>query len=220
MQKIEGQLIELGYQIVAVSPDKPEKLAATKDKQATTYTLVSDSDATGIKGFGVAYRMDDQTFDTYKNKYRSTWKNLPAPSTISYRRPLCLLSVEKARSFFSTSILITKCVCTRRFFWQRPRPMPRNDPEGTARRFKGVACQHSHMIRGCSRCLSLSRRTIQNEAWLVNEMRAQCPTNFQFVAVGQEGAQFLSGDLLIRPPQTEVCRTFGVACFVRRPHSK
>jgi peroxiredoxin len=70
LQKIEGQLIELGYQIVAVSPDKHEKLAATKDKQATTYTLVSDSDATGIKGFGVAYRMDDQTFDTYKNKYK------------------------------------------------------------------------------------------------------------------------------------------------------
>jgi len=70
LQKIEGQLIELGYQIVAVSPDKPEKLAATKDKQATTYTLVSDSDAAGIKGFGIAYRMDDQTFDTYKNKYK------------------------------------------------------------------------------------------------------------------------------------------------------
>jgi peroxiredoxin len=60
----------LGYQIVAVSPDKPEKLAATKDKQATTYTLVSDNDATGIKGFGIAYRMDAQTFDTYKNKYK------------------------------------------------------------------------------------------------------------------------------------------------------
>src|SRR5262245_36156207 len=60
---------------------------------------------------------------------RSTWKNIPAPSTISYRRPLCLLSVEKARSFSSTSILITKCDCTRRFFWRRPRPMPRNDPE-------------------------------------------------------------------------------------------
>jgi peroxiredoxin len=60
----------LGYQIVAASPDKPEKLAATKAKHATTYTLVSDSDATGIKGFGVAFRMDDQTFATYKNEYK------------------------------------------------------------------------------------------------------------------------------------------------------
>jgi peroxiredoxin len=70
LQKVEAQLVELGYQIVAVSPDRPEKLAATKDKQATTYALVSDSDASGIKGFGIAYRMDDQTFDTYKNKYK------------------------------------------------------------------------------------------------------------------------------------------------------
>src|SRR5262249_41457408 len=61
---------------------------------------------------------------------------------ISYRRPLCLLSVEKARSFSSTSILITKCACTRRFFWRRPRPMPRNDPQGNAPRFKGVVRRH------------------------------------------------------------------------------
>ncbi len=88
LQKIEAQLIELGYQIVAVSPDKPQKLAATKDKQATSYTLVSDSDATGIKGFGIAYRMDDQTFDTYKSKYKidleeysgATHHLLPAPA--------------------------------------------------------------------------------------------------------------------------------------------
>jgi peroxiredoxin len=30
------------------------------------YTLVSDSEAAGIKGFGIAFRVDDQTFDAYK----------------------------------------------------------------------------------------------------------------------------------------------------------
>ncbi len=66
LQKIESQLTALGYQIVAVSPDKPEKLAAAILKQNLTYTLVSDSEANGIKGFGIAFRVDDQTLDTYK----------------------------------------------------------------------------------------------------------------------------------------------------------
>jgi peroxiredoxin len=70
LRKIESQLTGLGYQIVAVSPDKPEKLSAFIEKQSLTYTLVSDSEATGIKGFGIAFRVDDQTFDTYKNKFK------------------------------------------------------------------------------------------------------------------------------------------------------
>jgi peroxiredoxin len=70
LRKIESQLTELGYQIVAVSPDKPEKLSASIEKQSLTYTLVSDSEATGIKGFGIAFRVSDQTFDAYKNKFK------------------------------------------------------------------------------------------------------------------------------------------------------
>jgi peroxiredoxin len=69
LAKIEAQLTALGYQIVAVSPDKPEKLAASTKKQTLSYTLVSDSEANGIKGFGVAFRVDDKTYDTYK-KYK------------------------------------------------------------------------------------------------------------------------------------------------------
>jgi peroxiredoxin len=70
LRKIESQLTGLGYQVVAVSPDSPEKLSASIKKQSLTYTLVSDSEAAGIKGFGIAFRVDDQTFDTYKNKFK------------------------------------------------------------------------------------------------------------------------------------------------------
>jgi len=66
LRKIESQLVGLGYQIVAVSPDRPEKLSAAIEKQSLTYTLVSDSDATGMKGFGIAFRVNDQDFEKYK----------------------------------------------------------------------------------------------------------------------------------------------------------
>lgn len=39
-------LRELGYQIIAISPDKPEELRKTMDKDELAYQLFSDSDMT------------------------------------------------------------------------------------------------------------------------------------------------------------------------------
>ena len=66
LQKIESQLLELGYQIIAVSPDKPEKLPPTEERNSLKYTLVSDSQAEGIKAFGIGYRVDDALVERYK----------------------------------------------------------------------------------------------------------------------------------------------------------
>jgi peroxiredoxin len=68
LQSIESSLETLGYRIVAVSPDKPEQLRVTTEKQTLGYTLVSDSEAAGIKAFGIAFRVDDRTFKRYKDE--------------------------------------------------------------------------------------------------------------------------------------------------------
>ena len=66
LKKIEGALGELGYQLVAISPDKPEKLAESVGKQNLGYTLLSDSTADAIKAFGLAFRVDDATLERYR----------------------------------------------------------------------------------------------------------------------------------------------------------
>jgi len=48
----EKDILELGYQVVAVSPDSPEDLKATIEKQELNYKLYSDSDAKLIKSMG------------------------------------------------------------------------------------------------------------------------------------------------------------------------
>jgi peroxiredoxin len=58
LQKIESNLVELGFQIVAISPDRPENLAASVKKQRLAYTLLSDSLMEASKAFGLAYRVD------------------------------------------------------------------------------------------------------------------------------------------------------------------
>src|SRR5262249_41512330 len=103
-----------------------------------------------------------QTFDTYKNKYKIDLEEYSGAKHHLLPAPAVFIIGGKGQILFSTAILITKCPCPRRFFWPRPRPMPKNDPEGNDPDLKGLLASIAHMIRGGSRCLSRSRRVAQN----------------------------------------------------------
>ena len=59
LNKIENQILELGYQLVAVSIDKPEKLKESLDKHKLNYILLSDSKAEASTAFGLAFYVAD-----------------------------------------------------------------------------------------------------------------------------------------------------------------
>ncbi|ETJ49068.1 peroxiredoxin-like family protein [Pseudoalteromonas agarivorans] len=67
IQKIEQQLANLNAQIIAVSPDSPEKLAQSKIS-SPNYLLLSDDSLTLTKALGLAYFLDDKTAAIYRNK--------------------------------------------------------------------------------------------------------------------------------------------------------
>lgn len=52
----EQELINLGYQIVAISPDSPAKLSKTRTDEKLNYTLLSDSNGEFSKAFGIAFQ--------------------------------------------------------------------------------------------------------------------------------------------------------------------
>lgn len=66
IQNIEKELISLGYQLIAVSMDKPEKLAEAKSEKGFSYTLLSDNDAKAALALGLAFKVDDETNERYK----------------------------------------------------------------------------------------------------------------------------------------------------------
>jgi peroxiredoxin len=66
LQKIEPQLIDLGYQIIAISPDNPEKMNKYVKKKEYKYRLLSDSKMIAAKAFGIAFRVDDKTYRKLK----------------------------------------------------------------------------------------------------------------------------------------------------------
>jgi peroxiredoxin len=60
LQNIEPQLIQLGYQIIAISPDRPIKLAKTIRKHKLNYLLLSDSKMKAARAFGIAFRVAEK----------------------------------------------------------------------------------------------------------------------------------------------------------------
>ena len=67
--RIQPQLIELGYQIIAISPDRPEKLKESTDKHQLKYQLFSDSKMHASTAFGISFRLDDESVAKYKSEY-------------------------------------------------------------------------------------------------------------------------------------------------------
>lgn len=64
---IEEELYDMGIQVLAVSPDKPEYLKESTMKHELDYKLLSDSDMNASKKFGLAYKVDSETINRYKN---------------------------------------------------------------------------------------------------------------------------------------------------------
>ena len=66
---LQTQLIALGYQTLAVSADRPEKVLEAEKRHSFSYRLLSDSKMRAAIAFGLAFKVDDQTVKLYKEKY-------------------------------------------------------------------------------------------------------------------------------------------------------
>ena len=78
MQEIEKDIVALGYQVVAVSPDAPSFLKQTLDKKELKYSLYSDSEGVFAQAVGIAFQREKPKLDKY-----SEGKNpgfLPVPT--------------------------------------------------------------------------------------------------------------------------------------------
>ncbi len=56
LAEAEKELLELGYQIVAISPDSPKNLKVTEEKDKVNYLLLSDSKGELAKAVGIAFK--------------------------------------------------------------------------------------------------------------------------------------------------------------------
>lgn len=67
LQTIEKDILELGYQIVAISPDSPESLNASLEKHQMKYSLLSDADMKVAQAFGIAFSVPETSKEGLRN---------------------------------------------------------------------------------------------------------------------------------------------------------
>lgn len=87
LQTIESELVKEGYQILAISPESPEKLQSQKIDTDYVAQLLSDEKLQAISGFGIGFYVEDDTRALYKDRMNveltpdtSNRAVLPAPA--------------------------------------------------------------------------------------------------------------------------------------------
>lgn len=81
LQTIEKDILNLGYQIIAISPDSPENLRASIDKNKLNYRLYSDATMQLAQQAGIAFSVSEAMADRLKTSsggLNPGW--LPVPS--------------------------------------------------------------------------------------------------------------------------------------------
>ena len=64
--QIEPKLLEMGYQILAVSADSPEFLSQSKQKHKMAYILLSDHSMKGAMALGLAWQVNADNLKMFK----------------------------------------------------------------------------------------------------------------------------------------------------------
>lgn len=87
LRSAENELKKLGFDVWFVSPDRPELLSEGEDS-GFGYRLFSDPEMNAAQAFGIAFRLDDETFKRYvgfghdlNQRSGDDHQALPAPAT-------------------------------------------------------------------------------------------------------------------------------------------
>ncbi len=66
---VEHKIVELGYQLIAISPDQPSVILQTPERESLAYTLISDSAMHAANAFGLSFQVAPDLVELYKNEY-------------------------------------------------------------------------------------------------------------------------------------------------------
>jgi peroxiredoxin len=84
LAKIEKNILDLGYQIVAISPDDYKNLETTESKDTINYTLFSDPEAKFIQQVGIGFKTPTMLkgYIAAKGQKGETSEIMPVPTVM------------------------------------------------------------------------------------------------------------------------------------------
>ena len=88
MQEIEKDIIALGYQVIAISPDAPSFLKQTLDKKELQYKLYSDSEGVFSQALGIAFAREKPKLDKYSEGKNTGFLPVPTVYVLSEKQEI------------------------------------------------------------------------------------------------------------------------------------
>jgi len=80
--EVEQRIIDLGYQIIAISPDSPERLMAQQSSQEFNLMHLSDRSLDATLAFGLAYYVEDEMVETIRGQLGAEVVSLDGESKV------------------------------------------------------------------------------------------------------------------------------------------
>ena len=65
LEEIKDQIDALGYQLIMISPDHPDKIRETIDSHPFSHLFLSDSKVAAAIAFGIAFQVDSETLEMF-----------------------------------------------------------------------------------------------------------------------------------------------------------
>jgi peroxiredoxin len=65
LEEIKDQIDALGYQLIMISPDSPDKIKETINSHHFSHLFLSDSKAAAAIAFGIAFQVDSETLEMF-----------------------------------------------------------------------------------------------------------------------------------------------------------
>lgn len=87
LRDVEKKLIDLGYQIVAISPDSPERIQEQSLKTDFDVQLMSDNEFNVTTEFGLGFFLDSKTANRYRNKMGIEFVDIEGTSKVALPVP-------------------------------------------------------------------------------------------------------------------------------------
>jgi peroxiredoxin len=83
LAEAESEILKLGYQIIAISPDDYKNLKPSVEKNKANYKLLADPDGSFLKDIGIAFTPSDGTISyIVKKTVGKTTEVLPVPTVL------------------------------------------------------------------------------------------------------------------------------------------
>ena len=101
LREVETQIMAQGYQLVAISPDSPERLKAQKMKTEYQIVRLSDKHFDAISAFGIGFFLPEKTAHKYRDKLGVQFVDLDGSNKVALPVPAIYVADQQGLVHFN-----------------------------------------------------------------------------------------------------------------------